>query len=76
MAQYKSLPMYEYIRPGIYVLFNQSGDFVTNDSKVIEALDAAAPFIERVNVEPVEPVSEPEPAEVADTPKPRGNRGK
>ncbi|GGF88438.1 hypothetical protein [Paenibacillus abyssi] len=58
MAQYKCLPMYEYIRPGIYVLFNQNGDFTTTDDKVIAALDGAAPFIERVDVEKAEEVAE------------------
>jgi hypothetical protein len=54
MAQYKCIPMYEYIRPGIYVLFNGNGDYSTNDEKVIAALSEAAPFIQRIDVEEAE----------------------
>lgn len=49
MAKYKCIPAYEFIRPGVYAQFNDTGDFVTNDEKVIAALDAAGPFIERVD---------------------------
>lgn len=55
MAKYRCIPMYEYIRPGIYAQFNGNGDFVTNDEKIIAALDAAAPFIERVDKPEEEP---------------------
>ena len=64
MAQYKCLPMYEYIRPGIHVQFNQAGEYFTTDPKIIAALDACAPFIQRVDV--------PEQAE--EKPKQRGGK--
>lgn len=63
-AQYTCLPMYEYIRPGIYVLFNQNGEFLTNDPAVIKALDGAAPFIQRVSSE-AEPAAPKAPARAA-----------
>lgn len=56
-AEYKCLPMYEYIRPGIYVLFNQNGDYRTDDPKVITALNSAAPFIKCTNALQPEVVS-------------------
>lgn len=52
-VHFKCVPMYEYIRPGIHVQFSQTGDFLTNDPKVIAALETAAPFIERVEPEVV-----------------------
>lgn len=63
MAIFKCIPSYEFIRPGIYVQFNSSGEYVTSDEKIIAALDACAPFIQRLDgpkvadeiVEPAEP---------------------
>lgn len=46
-AIFKSIPNYEYNRDGVYALFNGEGKFVTNDAKVIEALDKAKPFVSK-----------------------------
>lgn len=60
MAQYKCIPMYEYIRPDIYVLFNGNGDYETNDERIIAALSEAAPFVQRIDVEAAaEPADKP-----------------
>ncbi|MDQ0270729.1 hypothetical protein [Cytobacillus purgationiresistens] len=45
-AKFKAIPNYEYNRDGVYALFNGEGVLVTNDEKVIEALEKAKPFVQ------------------------------
>ncbi|MCY8265626.1 hypothetical protein MOC74_19340 [Bacillus haynesii] len=49
MAEYKTLPNYEFNRDGLYIVFNGYGVYNTNVEKEIAALDKAAPFIQRVD---------------------------
>ncbi|MGQ9336410.1 hypothetical protein [Bacillus paralicheniformis] len=49
MAEYKTLPNYEFNRDGLYIVFNGYGVYNTNVEKEIVALDKAAPFIQRVD---------------------------
>ncbi|MGO4897597.1 hypothetical protein ACG2QI_00715 [Bacillus sp. GM2] len=49
MAEYKTLPNYEFNRDGLYIVFNGYGIYNTNVEKEIAALDTAAPFIHRVD---------------------------
>ncbi|WP_332606865.1 hypothetical protein [Bacillus spizizenii] len=49
MAEYRTLPNYEYIRDGLHLVFNGYGVYKTNVEKEIKALDAAGPFIKRVD---------------------------
>lgn len=62
MAVFKSLPNYEYSRPGIYVHFNGEGIYETNDGIQIAILEKCKPFIQRIDKEeekavPVKPKS-------------------
>ncbi|MGI1816226.1 hypothetical protein OEJ84_17085 [Bacillus subtilis] len=58
MAEYKTLPNYEFTRDGLYLVFNGYGVYKTNVEKEIKALDAASPFIQRVD----EPAPKPKAA--------------
>ncbi|ASB90430.1 hypothetical protein [Bacillus sonorensis] len=49
MAEYKTLPNYEFIRDGLYIVFNGYGVYKTNVEKEIAALDKYDPFIQRVD---------------------------
>lgn len=49
MAKYHTLPNYEIIRPKLYIQFDSSGNYETNDETLIDYLDGCAPFIERVD---------------------------
>ncbi|MGQ5176925.1 hypothetical protein ACSQ7W_11535 [Bacillus halotolerans] len=49
MAEYKTLPNYEFMRDGLHLVFNGYGVYKTNVEKEIKALDAASPFIQRVD---------------------------
>lgn len=49
MAEYKTLPNYEFIRDGLHLVFNGYGVYKTNVEKEIKALDAASPFVQRVD---------------------------
>lgn len=49
MAEYKTLPNYEFIRDGLYIVFNGYGVYKTNVEKEIAALDKAEPFIQRMD---------------------------
>ncbi|TWM96317.1 hypothetical protein [Bacillus licheniformis] len=55
MAEYKTLPNYEFNRDGLYIVFNGYGVYNTNVEKEIAALDKAAPFIQRVDKPAVKP---------------------
>ncbi|MED4828142.1 hypothetical protein [Bacillus atrophaeus] len=49
MAEYKTLPNYEYTRDGLNLVFNGYGVYKTNVEAEIQALEALAPFIQRVD---------------------------
>ncbi|OLF86342.1 hypothetical protein [Bacillus paralicheniformis] len=49
MAEYKTLPNYEFIRDGLYIVFNGYGVYKTNVEKEIAALDKCDPFIQRMD---------------------------
>lgn len=49
MAEYKTLPNYEFMRDGLHLVFNGYGVYKTNVEKEIKALDAASPFIQRID---------------------------
>ena len=49
MAEYKTLPNYEFIRDGLYIVFNGYGVYKTNVEKEIAALDKYDPCIQRVD---------------------------
>ncbi|QAT64720.1 hypothetical protein EQZ20_07280 [Bacillus glycinifermentans] len=55
MAEYKTIPNYEFNRDGLYIVFNGYGVYKTNVEKEIAALDKAVPFIQRVD----KPASKP-----------------
>lgn len=62
VAHYKAEPMYEFIRPGIHAQFSQAGELVTNDPKVIAALDAVcarSPSIKRIETVDTESMTQP-----------------
>ncbi|WP_396583101.1 hypothetical protein ACFVP7_06815 [Bacillus sp. SG20033] len=81
MAEYKTLPNYEFMRDGLYLVFNGYGVYKTNVEKEIKALDAASPFIQRVDVEPL-PIKEDKEEEVVteevaeDSPTPKEGKQK
>lgn len=52
MAEYKTLPNYEIIRPDVHIQFDSQGNYVTEDESEIEFLDEKAPFIERIDSKP------------------------
>lgn len=52
MAEYKTLPNYELIRPDFHIQFNSQGEYVTEDESEIGFLDEKAPFIKRLDLKP------------------------
>ncbi|MEK4970710.1 hypothetical protein MKX29_24200 [Cytobacillus sp. FSL R7-0696] len=49
IAKFKAIPNYEYNRGGVYALFNGEGVLVTNDEKVIAALEKSKPFVQSLD---------------------------
>lgn len=49
MAEYRTLPNYELIRPDFHIQFDFHGKYVTEDESEIGFLDEKAPFIERLD---------------------------
>ncbi|MEK5109843.1 hypothetical protein MHI57_24590 [Cytobacillus sp. FSL K6-0129] len=49
VAKFKAIPNYEYNRDGVYALFNGEGVLVTNDEKVIAALEKSKPFVQSLD---------------------------
>lgn len=52
MAEYKTLPNYEVIRPTLHIQFDSQGKYVTEDESEMEFLDEKSPFIERLDSKP------------------------
>ncbi|KFN03421.1 hypothetical protein D0U04_13825 [Bacillus clarus] len=52
MAEYKTLPNYELIRPDFHIQFDSQGEYVTEDESEIGFLDEKAPFIKRLDLKP------------------------